>query len=480
MPAHLKTPTHALRSVLLAGLVAVTLPLSALAQDATPSNEDLRALRFYIEQNQTAAVTAEVSRLQKAFPGWTPPSDLKQLLVTGPTTEIANIYARLSRNDITGAQALIAQTKEKYPSWTVPSDLQAQIKLTQAQKSFDAAVAGRDVASALELVSDTPALLRCDRINNTWNLALLQEQAGNKSGAYLTYQQIVATCNGIPDLVATIEKSDAVTTPQQLEGLVDAAKARFVTQSATFDALEQRLLAGRGLTQGTTTSATKTTTPAPRSTTTSAAPRTAPVARAPSTPRPAPVQTSLPRSGDNRLSRTRADAKTGSWAACAADSANPRSLDIAYERAWCVYNLDRPLEALSYFSMAAQGGLGSTVARDARFGMALALLKREMTDDASRVAASSDFTMDQRREIEGQILNQRGVRAYNTRQYAKSVQYFDALQKLKGGAITRDLALMRGYAMLNMGKREEARTEFERLNNELSTAETRAALAATY
>ena len=50
----------------------------ALAQDV-PDSSDLRALRYYIDQNETAAIAAELRRLQIAFPGWTPPDDLSTL-----------------------------------------------------------------------------------------------------------------------------------------------------------------------------------------------------------------------------------------------------------------------------------------------------------------------------------------------------------------------------------------------------------------
>ncbi|KAA2312091.1 hypothetical protein E0K93_18670 [Puniceibacterium sp. HSS470] len=482
-----------LRLALFAGLLASGLSVSvpALAQDA-PSTEDLRALRFYIEQNETTARDAEIRRLQAEYPGWTPPEDLTALLKTGPTTEIADMYNRLSRGDVAGARRIMEQAQARYPSWVVPSDLSEQMELAEAQAAFDRAVASRDVNTAIQTVTATPSLLRCDRINNTWNLASLQAGTGNKAGAYVAYRQIVNTCNEIPDLVATIEKSEAVTTNDQLESLVDAAKSRFVTQSATFDALGNRLMAGRGVVReddepaATTTTTTRTprttattTAPAPRATAApqAAAPAPAPrsTARASSSRNP----TSLPRSGDGRLSRTAAAARAGNFRECAAQSSHPRSLDIAYERAWCVYNLERPLEALAYFSMAANGGLGASVTRDARFGITLALLKRNMTEEASRIAANTDLTLDQRREVEGTILNQRGVRAYANKDFTATINYFNALEAIDG-TLPRDLAIIRGYAYLNRGDATKARAIFEQLHNQLATDETRTAISATY
>jgi len=185
----------------------------------------------------------------------------------------------------------------------------------------------------------------------------------------------------------------------------------------------------------------------------------------------------LPRSGDGRLGQTRSAAASGAFRDCLARSARPRSLDIAYERAWCAYNLERPLESLALFSATAEAGLGGTVRRDARFGMALSLLKRNMTDDAARIAAATDLTDQQRREVEVIILDQRGVQAYEAGDFQGAVDYFNALEEAQGG-LRRDLAMLRGYAFLRLGEREKARAQFQQLHDVLATAETRTALNA--
>jgi len=174
----------------------------------------------------------------------------------------------------------------------------------------------------------------------------------------------------------------------------------------------------------------------------------------------------------------RAAAQSGAFVDCVARSTNPGSLDVAYERAWCVYNLDRPLEALALFAAAAEAGLGGTVARDARFGMALAYTKRNMTEEASRIAASTDFTPEQRRDIEAIILDQRGVRAYQQKDFRRAIAFFDALEGLTG-SLRRDLAILRAYSFLEVGERRTAFDQFEALHRELATAETRAGMSAS-
>ena len=474
-----------LAATCVAALIAGSGP--AAAQSA-PTAEDLRALRFYIQQNEATAIQAEIRRLQTQFVGWAPPSDLNDLLIaqSGPTSEIADIYARIARGDIEGMRRTLQRTKARYPGWQVPGDLAAAIELAEAQEAFDRAINTRDGVTAAKIGAQTPALFRCDRINNAWNLAALHSAAGNPARALATYRQVVTACTVIPDLVSTIEKAETVTSDAELIGLIDIAKQRFPNHAATFDALGKRLLAGRGRGVATAPAAAPRQTPtaaaAPRQATIPTPSTTAIVAPPPPTTTtavvpPPPALASLPRSGDGRLGQTRSAAASGAFRDCLARSARPRSLDIAYERAWCAYNLERPLESLALFSATAEAGLGGTVRRDARFGMALSLLKRNMTDDAARIAAATDLTDQQRREVEVIILDQRGVQAYEAGDFQGAVDYFNALEEAQGG-LRRDLAMLRGYAFLRLGEREKARAQFQQLHDVLATAETRTALNA--
>lgn len=463
-------------AALMLAMAVLTGPASA---QSVPGNEDLRALRFYVQNNEPVAVEAEVNRLKAEYPAWTPPADLTTLLSVQPTTEVADIYARLARGDIEGARRVIQTTQARFPAWQMPSDLSRQIEVAEGQVSFDRAVNGRNTTEALRIGKQIPSLFRCDRINNAWNLAELQTASGNPSRALSAYAQIVRTCTTIPDLVATIEKAGAVATDQQLTALGDVAKQRFPAHAATFNALNQRLLAGRSGGKPAAAPVVAAVV-APVATPKAAAP--AAIVAAPETPaviavpsEGGPALASLPRSGDGRLGQTRAAKEGGAFRDCLARSAGPRSLDIAYERAWCAYNLDRPLEAMAYFQAAARANLGGTVTRDAYFGLTLAMLKRGMTDNAAEIAARTDLTLEQRREVEIIILDQRGVAAFAAKDFQGSIDYFDALEQLQGG-LRRDLGIMRGYAYANMGNRIEARAQFQALHDALATNETRRAL----
>ncbi|WP_299505109.1 hypothetical protein [Cypionkella sp.] len=172
--------------------------------------------------------------------------------------------------------------------------------------------------------------------------------------------------------------------------------------------------------------------------------------------------------------QTAAPAQGGSG--CKSLGGGGNSASRQAERGWCAYNLDRPMDALSAFQ-SAEPRLTGAARRDARFGMALSYLKLNMSEEAARIAASTNLTRQQRVDVESIILNQRGVLAYKKKQYRKAIGYFDALEQVSGH-LRRDLAILRGYAYLNNGNISKAQEQFQRLHDQLATPETRQALAA--
>ncbi|WP_134680603.1 hypothetical protein [Paracoccus ravus] len=457
--------TSLIRPALLAGAFVMAFP--AFAQEA-PSPDEFLALNIYLQRNESAAVEAELRRLRVKYPQWTPPADLRQLsrTTTSPGTEIDSFYKQLAAGQVEQAQATLAAMRRDYPTWTPPADMSVQLETASGQKSLDAALQGGDVEAARSVATRTPGLLRCDRINNAWRIAEGQASAGNKAEALATYRAILGACTDPGDLAATIEKADAVSTEAELRAMVSMVTGRFPAEAARFDQLLQRLLAGRG-------AARTVVVPQPAAPSqTPARPAEQPRQQAAAQPR---QQSRSPESGTSQPAPRRSKE---SPAQCAARTATARAAATVLERAWCVYNLDRTMDALADFRTALAGRLNAQQQREARYGLSLAYLKLGMAEEASRIAAATDFTHQQRVDVERQILDQRGVQAYRERRFRDAIRYFDAMEQIAGG-IRRDIAILRAYAYLNADLRTKARAEFMRLNNELSTNETRRGLAAS-
>lgn len=471
----------AVLALVLSFAVSPTGPL--LAQ--VPGAQDLRALVYYLEHDDQRSVQAEMRRLRAQFPGWTPPTDLNQLLaVVQPTTasaDVAGIWARIERADYSGARALIDQTRASVPGWSPDAEMLRVLEMNESQQAFDAAVARRDHAAAIAAARRSPALMRCDRINNAWQLAEMYQAAGQTDSAVATYRGVLGSCTRINEVAPTLEKANDIASLEQLTTLFQTARSTAPANARALDELEARLRAGRGV----SAPATATARPSVATTATPSA-LPSPSAPAPQAQSMAPAAPSVPAlsspsslalRGDARLPRVRALKEAGDWPACLAHSAEPRSIELLYERAWCAYNLDRAGEALAGFSTVAATGnaLGGDVGRDARFGMILSYLSFDMTEEAARIAAATNLTQSQRVDVESIILDQRGVRAYHQREYEQSVAYFDALEAMSG-TLRRDLAMLRAYAHMNQGNLAQAREQFTRLHNQLATPETRSAL----
>ncbi|MDP3341993.1 hypothetical protein [Frigidibacter sp.] len=444
-------------------LLALSAP--AFAQSA-PTDQDLEALRFYTGQGDEVSAEAELRRLRSQFPGWTPPENLSAAQASQPSTEIDLIYRRIADGDVAGAQRTIAETRKSFPGWTPPTEMEQLLSITAAQQGFDAAVSAGQAQQAIAIVRSAPELLRCDRVNNAWKTAEMQVALADSGGALATYRGVLSACTGFAEIVATLEKASAIATPAQMQELFALVRPRFTGNAAALDTLETRLLGSAPAAAATATAPTSAAPPARRTT---AAP-TAPAA-------PRTGGSTLPRQGDGRLAATRSAAQAGAWAECLARSANPGSAELAYERAWCAYNLDRPAEALAGFSQMERARISPELTRDARFGMALSYLDQNMTENAAQIAAATDFTREQRLTIESIILNQRGVRAYERKDYHRAIAFLDAMEDM--GKLTRDLAILRAYAYLNLDKRAEAYRQFEALHRQLATKETRAGMSAS-
>ncbi len=465
-----KTVFHSL------GLCALALSLgagAAFAQTAGP--DDLRALRYYLQQNDQPAVQAELRRLRAAFPDWRPPSDLNQIMAPEATATVdeAAIWRQIERRDYGAAREAIAQARQRVSGWTPPADMLRVLETNEAQDSFTAAVGARDATQAISIARRAPQLMSCERINNAWLLADMYVLAGQKAAAISTYRNTVQSCPGFTQQQPTLEKSSAVASSAELRQLFDVARGVNSSAKSQLDQLEARLLGGAPAT-------TPAAAPAAAPSQTAPAPQTAPrpaVVQAP--PVSTPVRGALPLSGDGRIGEVRRLKEQEQFARCLAASQSPRSLDVLYERSWCAYSHERPTEALVGFQAAAQAGdaLGPNVRRDAHFGLALSYLSMNMTEQGAQVAAQVRLNETQHREVESMVLDQRGVRAYRAGDYRQAIGYFDAYEQI-AGSLRRDLAILRAYAYLNSGQRPAARSEFERLHSQLATAETRQGLNA--
>ncbi len=457
------------------GLCAFTFILGAATATAqTAGPDDLLALRYYLQQNDRPATQAELRRLRIAFPDWRPPADLGDLLdpVSGQTVDEAAIWRQIERREFAAARQLIEQGRQRVTGWTPPTEMLRVLETNEAQDRFSAAVSARNPTEAIAIARRSPRLMSCERINNAWLLADMYVLADQKALALATYRNTIQSCPTYAQLQPTLEKSSAIASRTELRDLFSVARSVNSGAHPQLEQLEARLTGGAGIPAPQAAAPT----PAP----TSAAPTVAALqAAAPAPVARAPLQRDLPLRGDGRINDVRRLKEQEQFARCLAASQSPRSLEVLYERSWCAFSHKRPTEAIVGFQTVARAGdaLGPNVRRDAHYGLALAYLAMNMTEHGARAASQVRLEDGQRRELEAIILDQRGVRAFLSKDFRQAIGYFDAYEQV-AGTLRRDLAIMRAYAYLNSGQRPTARAEFERLHAQLATSETRKGLDA--
>ncbi|MFD0390283.1 hypothetical protein ACFQ4K_24740 [Tistrella bauzanensis] len=145
---------------------------------------------------------------------------------------------------------------------------------------------------------------------------------------------------------------------------------------------------------------------------------------------------------------------------------------IAMQRAWCLMGLGRPVEAQYAFAQARAGG--GEQAADAVYGEILALMQSGLTTEAARLIETQPLSAERRTDIEAELLAARAQDAYDAEDYTLAMRLLDSRRQI--APERRDLALMRAWSLYHTSKGSAARALFQRLDNELSTPESREGL----
>jgi cellulose synthase operon protein C len=167
------------------------------------------------------------------------------------------------------------------------------------------------------------------------------------------------------------------------------------------------------------------------------------------------------------------EAKNFSGCLSEADARPRLAPGLSLIKGWCLMQLKRPAEALLAFETAMTGG--GKVREDAAYGKSLAAIATGDTRGAVATAISGISEPSRRAEIATAALADEAKVRFDAEDWRGAL---DALQRR--AAITRetsDLALLRGWCLWHLGQTAAARELFVRLDNLLSTADTRRAVA---
>jgi cellulose synthase operon protein C len=404
---------------------------------------DLAALRYFLSINDAASAEAEIERLQEEFPGADIEGTIALIDEQANQVDTSPIWRRIEADEFDAARALIAETEAANPGWTPPEDMRSLLDTKEGQAKFETAFAAGDLAGAIGALATYPTILTCDRINNPWRLAEMQVAAELPADALATYDGILRTCTSEDFVVATLQKASEFAEADQLDALFGVARSRSPMLSARLDTLETEL---NGSAQSDGEGATGTASAAPAPSRASSGASGAATA-----------------SGGAQATRAKAAADAGDWSTCLALTANARTLDTVNQRAWCAFNYGRPREALDGFSRVAAGAGGSSMGRDATYGMILAYAQTGQLQQAAALASRASLTAQQRRVVNQSVVSKLAVASFENGRYRTALTYLDRLSRESGG-LDRGLAMMRGWALLKSGQTRAAREQFRRVH----------------
>ncbi len=169
-----------------------------------------------------------------------------------------------------------------------------------------------------------------------------------------------------------------------------------------------------------------------------------------------PETTATPR----QVRLVRAD-KAGSASRVSCSSyADPAELPpaAALARGWCLMDLKRPLEAVRAFEIALRSD-NIRVKQDAAYGESLAYLRLGLTSKAAVAAAKAPQRPERSAELQIAILADRANAAFNSERYREALVYLDQRSTLQPE--TSDLLVLRAYALMKLGRPDDALRIFE-------------------
>ena len=143
----------------------------------------------------------------------------------------------------------------------------------------------------------------------------------------------------------------------------------------------------------------------------------------------------------------------------------------AVMKGWCLVGLERPAEAAAAF----EGGMGGspTLREEAAYGRSIAALRAGRPDLADRTGA---IAPQRRREIDGALLGEEAAAAYRAGQWGRTIALLD--QRAALTPESRDLSMLRGWTLYQLGRIDAAESIFTALDRSLSTPDSQQAMAA--
>jgi len=190
------------------------------------------ALRYYAALNQSARVNAEISRLQRLYPGYEPPQDLYSAPTEGALVDEEPFWQLYSADKVDELRGAIAAKQREVPGWKPTRDLATKLhrkELRQKVSAFWADGRWQDLVEYIK--SEDLAGLDAD-VDILWTIGEAFARTKQTDDAVAIYKSILASAKDKQVRVGTIQKAMATLRMNEVEKLLEAAPGQAGDYSA--------------------------------------------------------------------------------------------------------------------------------------------------------------------------------------------------------------------------------------------------------
>ena len=215
---------------------------SLFSRSLAEQKVDETALRYYASLHNVARVEAEIRRLKALYPNWLVPTNIYSS--GGACNDEQPFWDLFAADRMEELHAGIALRMKGEPGWKPSRDLVAKIERKEAVDRLVKASNVHAWNDALEIANSQPSVLHCAYIDADWRVAEAFIGIGAATRAFEVYHAIIATCTDHEERLATVRKSIALFSVDEVKSLI-ALGVKSSDGAGEFDAVKNDLSRAR-------------------------------------------------------------------------------------------------------------------------------------------------------------------------------------------------------------------------------------------
>ncbi len=181
------------------------------------TNAQSRAGDARVEQAEQQGLIAPVVPPDLALPA----RNAKAAVYVPSAPDERPLWNLLKANELTAYDAQVARLTREYPSWTPAQALAHERERRQREEAFKVALGGGPQALRA-LLSRAPEEFGCDHIEHVWQAADAFSQAGDADAVFALYRAVVPTCAPAANRMATLYRAVHQLSEAQVDALIEA------------------------------------------------------------------------------------------------------------------------------------------------------------------------------------------------------------------------------------------------------------------